>query len=51
MGSDKAWETFAKSGRVCDYLQYAAEARRENDNAALCEKKENEPKCGVPRAE
>lgn len=28
MDSTKAWEAFFCTGRVCDYLQYAAESRQ-----------------------
>lgn len=28
MENTKAWEAFFCTGRVCDYLQYAAESRR-----------------------
>lgn len=28
MENTKAWEAFFSTGRVCDYLQYAAESRQ-----------------------
>ena len=28
MDNTKAWEAFFSTGRVCDYLQYAAESRQ-----------------------
>ena len=56
MDHTKAWEAFFCTGRVCDYLQYAAESRQTEpmqDSAAGQNVNEGETRtpCSVSRTE
>lgn len=56
MDSTKAWEAFFNTGRVCDYLQYAAESRQTEPmpcGAVRQNESEGETKtpCSVSRTE
>lgn len=52
MNCNKGWDRFARTGLVCDYLQYAFYCRGEHqippDN---CCEKEIKPQCSASRAE
>lgn len=55
MDNTKAWEAFFSTGRVCDYLQYAAESRQMElpDNTVRQNANEGETRtpCSVSRTE
>ncbi len=56
MENTKTWEAFFSTGRVCDYLQYAAESRQTEpmpDRAVRQNENEGESKtpCSVLRTE
>ena len=53
MDNTKAWEAFFCTGRVCDYLQYAAESRQTEPMQERQNVNEGETRtpCSVSRTE
>ena len=56
MENTKAWEAFFCTGRVCDYLQYAAESRQTKPMLSITVRQninegETKTPCSVSRTE